>query len=151
MDVGIDTEKTNPFEPGVDNPGADEDIEQTEMENRNPYDSSSLHRTYEETSFGGDGSDNAPLLEREENIDEALARIKCKFPNFNPDNSPFTFRIDDYGRVMVRLKRDRGKYYPLFNADDKLNDKLPKRNILVHQLKRLLKLMKKKFQDVTKE
>ena len=27
MDVGIDTEKTNPFEPGVDNPGMDEDIE----------------------------------------------------------------------------------------------------------------------------
>ena len=27
MNVGIDTEKTNPFELGVDNPGADEDIE----------------------------------------------------------------------------------------------------------------------------
>ena len=27
MDVGIDTEKTNLFEPGVDNPGMDEDIE----------------------------------------------------------------------------------------------------------------------------
>ena len=93
-----------------------------------------IHQVFTELtkklSFGGDGSDNAPLLEREENIDEALARIKCKFPNFNPDNSPFTFRIDDYGRVMVRLKRDRGKYYPLFNADDKLNDKLPKKEYL---------------------
>ena len=27
MDGGIDTEKTNPFEPGVDNLGGDEDIE----------------------------------------------------------------------------------------------------------------------------
>ena len=57
MDVGIDTEKTNPFEPGVDNPGADEDIELHPMmtRRRGSYDSSSrrgsvdptsLHKTY---------------------------------------------------------------------------------------------------------
>ena len=134
MSTEVDPE-TNPFGPGVDNPGADEDIEQTEMENRNPYDSSSRrgsvdptspHRTYGKTSFGGDASDTAPLPEREENIEDAWDIIKREFPNFNPANSPFTARLDEFGQVIVRLNRDRGKYYPLFKADGELNDKLPK-------------------------
>ena len=52
MDGGIDTEKTNPFGSGVDNPGADEDIELPPMTSsrRDSVDPSSLHKTYEETS-----------------------------------------------------------------------------------------------------
>ena len=96
MDVGIDTEKTNPFEPGVDNPGMDETGAQIEMRNLNPYDSSSrsgsvdptsLHKTYEETSFitGGDISDTMPLITTsslvEERREKAWEVIKREFPN----------------------------------------------------------------------
>ena len=128
MDVGIDTEKTSPFEPGVDNPGMDEDIELHPMTSsrRGSADPTSLHKTYEETSFGGDTSDTTSLLEREENVYNAWDRIKRKFPKINRANSPFTARVDECGRDMARLNRDRGKYYPLFKADGKLNDKLPK-------------------------
>ena len=34
--------------------------------------------------------------------------------------------MDEYDRVVVRLKRDRGKYHPLFNSDGEVNEKLPK-------------------------
>ena len=34
--------------------------------------------------------------------------------------------MDEYDRVEVRLKRDRGKYHLLFNSDGKVNEKLPK-------------------------
>ena len=135
MDVGIDTEKINPFEPGVDNPGMDETGEQMEMGNLNPYDSSSRrgsvdptghHRTHGDTSFGGDISDTTPLLGREENVDTAWDRIKRKFPNFNPANSSSTASIDDYDRIIMKLKRLGGRPVSLFKADGKLNDKLPK-------------------------
>ena len=128
MDVGIDTEKTNPFEPGVDNPGADEDIELHPMTSsrHGSVDPTSLHKTYEETSFGGDISDTTPLIAREKSVDNAWEVIKRKFPNFSPANSPFTARIDDYERVMVRLNTNEGKYHLLFKADGELNDKLPK-------------------------
>ena len=128
MDVGIDTEKTDPFEPGVDNPGADEDIELHPMTSsrRGSADPTGHHRTYEETSFGGDISDTTPLIARGENVDTAWDRIKRKFPKFNPANSSFTARVDEYGRVMVRLKRLGGRPVSLFKADGKLNDKLPK-------------------------
>ena len=67
----MDTEKTNLLDSGVENPGAYETGEQIEMENLNPYDSSSRrgsvdptghHRTDEETSFGGDISDTTALI-----------------------------------------------------------------------------------------
>ena len=135
MNTEVDPE-TNPLLTGDDaNPGADEDIEQIEMENLNPYDSSSrrgsvdptsLHRTYEETSFGGDPSETDPLLKQKKSVDSAWDRIKRKFPNFNPANSPFTAREDEFDQVIVRLNRDRGKYHQLFKPDGELNDKLPK-------------------------
>ena len=127
MSIEVDPE-TNPFEPGVDNPGADEDIELHPMatRRRGSYDSSSIHKKYEETSFGGDTTDTTPLIEKESKIDEALEIIQNKFPNFNPANSPFTASVDEFGRVMVRLKRVGGKPIPLFKADGELNDKLPK-------------------------
>ena len=125
---GIDTEKTNPFEPGVDNPGGDEDIELHPMTSsrRGSADPTGHHRTYEETSFGGDISNTTPLIEKESKRDDAWDRIKRKFPNFNPANSSFTARIDDYGRVMVKLNRLRGRSISLFKADGEINNKLPK-------------------------
>ena len=49
-----------------------------------------------------------------------------KFPN--ADTSKFTSKIDEYGRVIVRLIRDRGKYHLLFNSDGELNEKTPEEN-----------------------
>ena len=34
--------------------------------------------------------------------------------------------MDEYDRVEVRLKRDRGKYHLLFNSDGEVNEKIPK-------------------------
>ena len=135
MNTEVDPE-TNPLLTGDDaNPGADETGEQIEMENLNPYDSSSRrgsvdptshHRTYGETSFGGDTTDTTPLIEKESKIDAALEIIQRKFPKFNPANSPFTYIVDEHDRVMGRLKTNKGKYHLLFKADGALNDKLPK-------------------------
>ena len=135
MDGGIGTEKTNPFEPEVDNPGADETGEQMEMGNLYPYDSSSrrgsvdptgLHRTDEETSFGGDISDTTALIEKERKRDAAWARIKSKFPNADTVNSSFTAMIDKFNRVVVKLNRAGGKYHPLFSSDGEVSNKLPR-------------------------
>ena len=132
----MSTEKTNPFESGVDNPGTDETGEQMEMRNLNPYYSStssssrstiiSRHRTDEETSFGGDTTDTTPLIALEENVDATWEIIQKKFPNANKVNSSFTARVDEYGRVMGRLNTNKGKYL-LFKKDGKLNDKLPQK------------------------
>ena len=115
MSTEVDPE-TNPFGSGVDNPGADEDIEQIEMENRNTDTStrsrssrSTVISAQNETSFGGDISDTTPLIEKESKSDDTWDRIKRKFPKINPANSPFTARVDEYGRDMVRLNRDSGK------------------------------------------
>ena len=53
-------------------------------------------------------------------------RIREKYPKVNPANSSFTSDIDEYDRVVVRMKRKGGKSYPLFKPDGELNDKLPK-------------------------
>ena len=87
MDVDIDTEKTNPFEPGVDNPGADEDIELHPMTSsrRGSADPTGHHRTYEETSFGGDASDTTPLIITNSLVEEKRAKawevVEREFPN----------------------------------------------------------------------
>ena len=125
----------NLFDTGIDNPGMDETGEHMEMRNLNPYDSSSRrgsvdptghHRTHGETSFGGDMSDTISLIQRENKRDDAWARIKRKFPNFNSTNSSFTASIDNYDQVIVKLKRLGGRSLPLFKADGEINDKLPK-------------------------
>ena len=75
---GIDTEKI-PLLTGVDNPGADEDIElhQTTSSRRGSADPTGHHRTYEETSFEEDIStqeknDIVRLFRQEEkNVDDA--------------------------------------------------------------------------------
>ena len=131
MDID-DTEK-NPFDTGAENPGYDETGEINEMD-RFPSSSSRRgsedinnphHRTYEETSFGGDISEVTPLLTRRENeLNASVDEIKRKFPN--ADTSKFTSKIDEYGRAVVRLIREKGKYHLLFNSDGEVNEKLPK-------------------------
>ena len=131
MDID-DTEK-NPFDTGAENPGYDETGEINEMD-RFPSSSSRRgsedinnphHRTYEKTSFGGDISEVTPLLTRRENeLNASVDEIKRKFPN--ADTSKFTSKIDEYGRAVVRLIREKGKYHLLFNSDGEVNEKLPK-------------------------
>ena len=131
MEIG-DTEK-NPFDTGAENPDYDETGEINEMDRfpssssrrgsediNNPY----HHRTYEETSFGGGISDITPLIRRENELNDSVDEIKRKFPN--ADTSKFTSKIDEFGRVIIRLIRDRGKYHLLFNSDGEVNEKLPK-------------------------
>ena len=131
MEIG-DTEK-NPFDTGAENPAYDETGEINEMD-RFPSSSSRRgsedinnsyhHRTYEETSFGGSISDITPLIRRENELNDSVDEIKRKFPN--ADTSKFTSKIDEFGRVIIRLIRDRGKYHLLFNSDGEVNEKLPK-------------------------
>ena len=84
------------------------------------------YRTHGETSFIEGIDEHTPLITKETKRDEAWDRIKRKFPNINPANSSFTAALDEYDRVEVRLKRDRGKYHLLFNSDGEVNEKLPK-------------------------
>ena len=131
----MDTDDTeNPFDTGAENQGYDETGEINEMDRfpssssrrgsediNNPY----HHRTYEETSFGGDISEVTPLLTRRENeLNASVDEIKRKFPN--ADTSKFTCKINKYGMLVVRLIRDKGKYHLLFNSDGEVNEKLPK-------------------------
>ena len=118
MSTEVDPEK-NPLLSGDDNLGYDEDGEHIQMENLNQYDSSrsgsvdptSNNRTQEETSLNGEPSETEKLVETSlKKIAIAEERIKRKFPKFNPANSPFTFDLDKYKRVIVRLNRYRGKY-----------------------------------------
>ena len=130
--VDIDTEKTR-----VDNPDTNEtgDVD-IELINLNSYDSSSRrgsvdttghHRTYEETSFGGDASETELLLGRMKsvdtglkNIEHAWSEIKKKYLRIKPSKAPFTVRLDQYGRIIVKYNRLGGKYHLLLNADDEL-------------------------------
>ena len=130
--MDIDPEK-NPFHTGAENPGYDETGEINEMDRfpssssrrgsediNNPY----HHRTHEETSFGGDISDITPLIQRERALDDSVDEINRKFSN--ADTSKLTSKIDEFGRVIVRLIRDKGKYHLLFNSDGEVHEKLPK-------------------------
>ena len=127
--------ETNIFGDGVGNRGVDDDDE-IEMRNLDPYDSSSRRgsedttyrsshsRTYGETSFIEGIDEHTPLIAKESKRDEAWDEIRRKFPKVN--TSKFTATLDDIGRVFVKLIREKGKSYPLFNKDGEANDKLPK-------------------------
>ena len=129
---GVDPDTENPFDTGAVNPGYDETGEMNEMDrfpsssSRRGSEDTTYHRTRGETSFIEGIDENTPLITKETKRDEAWDRIKRKFPNINPANSSFTATLDEYDRVEVRLKRDRGKYYLLFNSDGEVNEKLPK-------------------------
>ena len=136
-----DYDKEIPFGDGVENRGVDDDDE-IEMRNLDPYDSSSRRgsedttyrsshsrtyeesRTYGETSFIEGIDEHTPLITKESKRDEAWDEIRRKFPKVN--TSKFTATLDDIGRVFVKLIREKGKSYPLFNKDGEVNDKLPK-------------------------
>ena len=133
MDVGIyperPDEKEIPF--GRDDTGDDEG-------EAIPMTSTSTHdKTYtfhyetaeeEETSFMGD---KTPLIDKELNIDdindsmnEAWVIISGKFPKADPGK--FVAKIDDFGRLIVRLIRSGSKFHLLFKSNGEVNDKLPK-------------------------
>ena len=130
----MDTDDTEiPFGDGVDNRGVDDDDENIPLvstsSRRGSEDTtyrSSHTRTHGETSFIEGIDDNTRLITEESKRDEAWKEIRSKFPNINPANSSFTATLDEYDRVAVRLKRDRGKYHLLFNSDHEVNEKLPK-------------------------
>ena len=155
MDVDIDTEKTNPFDSGVENPGYDGTGEKYEMENLNKYDSSSrrgsVETTYAETSFGVDTSVITPLLRErsQENREEAAKIIKSKFPKWNPLKFSFSATLNSRGGVIAMLT-DTKKAVPhlKIDADGNVNEKELKaskkiRTSLGAELKRLLKLITK--------
>ena len=133
-----DYDEEIPFGDGVENRGVDPDDE-IEMRNLNPYDSSSRRgsedttyrsshsKTHGETSFIEGIDEHTPLIRKENELNDSVDEIKRKFPN--ADTSKFTSKIDEYGRVIVRLIRDRGKYHLLFNSDGEVNEKLPKKII----------------------
>ena len=129
MDID-DTE--NPFDTGAVNLGYDETGEMNEMDrfpsssSRRGSEDTTYHRTRGETSFIEGIDEHTPLITKETKRDEAWDRIKRKFRNINPANSSFTATLDEYDRVEVRLKRDRGKYHLLFNSDGEVNEKIPK-------------------------
>ena len=68
--------------------------------------------------------EHTPLIRRENELNDSVDEIKRKFPN--ADTSKIISKIDEFGRVVVRLIRDRGKYHLLFNSDGEVNEKLPK-------------------------
>ena len=123
MDVDpTETDRDNPFEPT--DPGDDDDEgESIPMTSTSRRDRGFHNPNYEETSFI---DENTPLIRREERRDDAWERIREKYPKVNPANSSFTSDIDEYDRVVVRMKRKGGKSYPLFKPDGELNEKLPK-------------------------
>ena len=129
---GVDPDTENPFDTGAVNTGYDETGEMNEMDrfpsssSRRGSEDTTYHRTRGETSFIEGIDEHTPLITKETKRDEAWVRIKRKFPNINPANSSFTATLDEYDRVEVRLKRDRGKYHLLFNSDGEVNEKLPK-------------------------
>ena len=116
-------DRDNPFEP-VDPGDDDGEGEMIPMTSTSRRDRGFENPNYrEETSFI---DENTPLIRREERRDDAWERIREKYPKVNPANSSFTSDIDEYDRVVVRMKRKGGKSYPLFKPDGKLNEKLPK-------------------------
>ena len=87
-----------------------------------------LNKKYEETSFGGEPSGELSgtkkLIIRGESSDEALAKIKARFPKFDPAKSTFTFKLNYKGDVILELIK-KGKPHLLFDEDGKINENLP--------------------------
>ena len=128
MDID-DTE--NPFGDGEDNRGVDDDDENIPLvstsSRRGSEDTtyrSSHSRTYGETSFIEGIDKHTPLITKESKRDEAWGEIRRKFPKV--DTNKFTATLNEFHQVFVKLIREKGKSYPLFNKDGELNDKLPK-------------------------
>ena len=130
----IDPEN-KPLHTRANNPNYDEDGEQIQMENLNPYDSSSrrgsVNPTYDETSFSikssGELSEAEKIyLEKEKKVDAAWEKIKERFSKAKKADSSFTADLDIAGNVELKLGRGNAKPHPLFKLNGELNDKLPK-------------------------
>ena len=65
-------------------------------------------------------------MEKERTKDEALVKIKARFPKFNPAKSTFTFDINYKGDVIVRLKRGKSIDHVLIDVDGNINEKIIK-------------------------
>ena len=120
-------ETENPFGDGVGNRGVDDDDENIPListSSRRGSEDTNYRRTHGETSFIERIDEHTPLIRKENELNDSVDEIKRKFPN--ADTSKFTSKIDEYGRVIVRLIRDRGKYHLLFNSDGEVNEKIPK-------------------------
>ena len=128
---GVDPDTENPFDTGAVNPGYDETGEMNEMDrfpsssSRRGSEDTTYHRNHGETSFIEGIDEHTPLITKESKQDEAWAEIKRKFPNINPANSSFTATLDEYYRVIVRLKRTNAKPAFLFKENGEVNKKLP--------------------------
>ena len=128
MDID-DTEK-NPFVTGDETTGYDETGEISEMDrfpsssSRRGSEDTTYHRTHGETSFIEGIDEHTPLIRKENELNDSVDEIKRKFPN--ADTSKFASKLDEYGRVKVRVIRTNAKYAPLFNSDGEFNEKLPK-------------------------
>ena len=97
---------------------------------RGSYDTSSrrgsVETTYVQTSFGVDTSVTTPLLceGSQENREEAAKIIKRIFPNWNPLDSSFSYKLNSRGEVIAMLT-DTIKAAPhlLIDADGNVNEK----------------------------
>ena len=126
-----DYDKEIPFGNGVGNRGVD-DGDAIEMQNLNPYDSSSwrgsedttYRRTYGEISFIEGIDEHTHLITEEKKRDEAWDRIKRKFPKVN--TTKFTATLNDIGQVFVKLIRSNASPKPLFKENGEVNEKLRK-------------------------
>ena len=131
MSTEVDPEKINLLNEDGDNPGDDEAGEQFEMKDFNKETSTSSgsvdptsSNKKRETPFGGETSGTKSLLAREENLDEALAKIHKEFPNYDPANSSFTHSLDEFGQVIVRLKTEKAINHVLIDVYGNINEKI---------------------------
>ena len=115
-------DRDNPFKPDDDDPDDEGEMIPMTSTSRRGYDNPNYK---EETSFMDD-DENTPLIQREERRDDAWDRIRERYPKVNPANSSFTADIDEYDRVVVKLKKLGSKSHILFKSNGEPNDKLPK-------------------------
>ena len=128
-----DYDKEIPFGDGVGNRGVD-DGDAIEMQNLDPYDSSSrrgsedttYRGTYGETSFIEGTDEHTPLLDKvsQENRKEAVKILENKFPKWDPKNSSFNATLNSRGEVEVMLSDSR-KAVPhvIIDADGNVNER----------------------------
>ena len=133
-----DYDKEIPFGDGVGNRGVD-DGDTIEMQNLDPYDSSSrrgsedttYRRTYGETSFIEGIDEHTPLLDKvsQENRKEAVKILESKFPKWDPKNSSFNATLNSRGEVEVMLSDSR-KAVPhvIIDADGNVNERERKKS-----------------------
>ena len=129
----VDYDKEIPFGDGVGNRGVD-DGDAIEMQNLDPYDSSSrrgsedttYRGTYGETSFIEGTDEHTPLLDKvsQENRKEAVKILESKFPKWDPKNSSFNATLNSRGEVEVMLSDSR-KAVPhvIIDADGNVNER----------------------------